>query len=369
MSAFGAFFQRVLAIASKEVLQLRRDKLTGGMIVGIPLIQILIFGYGINLDVRHIRAGVTDYANTSASRALVSQLEASQVVHFVQRAPDVLTLRRQLAAGEISAGLYIPPDFERRRIAADRPFAQLLIDGSEPGIEGALRALAGAPLTLRATEPTQPHRSIEVLTEYNPERRTAVQIVPALIGVILNMTMVIFTAIALVRERERGNLELLITTPVKSVELMIGKLAPYVVVGLIQTTIILGAGVLLFDVPVNGPLWQLYAGASLFIAATLSLGLVISTVAQTQFQAMQLGFFTMLPSILLSGFMFPLAGMPVLAQWLAQVLPLTHFNSIVRGVVLRGADLSDLGVPLLKLSTFLVVAVTIAALRFRKRLG
>lgn len=369
MSAVAAFFARVLAVASKEVRQLRRDRLTGGMIVGIPLIQILIFGYGINWDVRHIRAGVTDYANTSASRALVSELEASQVVHFVEHAPDVFTLRREMAAGHISAGLYIPPDFERRRLATDRPIAQLLIDGSEPGVEAALRALANAPLTLRAAQPTQPRRPIEVLTEYNPERRTAVQIVPALIGVILNMTMVIFTAIALVRERERGNLELLITTPVKPVELMIGKLAPYIVVGLIQTTIILVAGVWLFDVPVNGPLWQLYTGASLFIAATLALGLLISTMAQTQFQAMQLGFFTMLPSILLSGFMFPLAGMPRAAQWFAEILPLTHFNTLIRGVVLRGAELSDLRAPLLKLSAFLVVAVTIAALRFRKRLG
>jgi ABC-2 type transport system permease protein len=364
-----AFFERVFAIASKEVRQLRRDKLTGAMIVGIPLIQILIFGYGINFDVRHIRAGVTDYANTSASRSLVSQIQATQVVEFVRRAPDVLALRRMIAAGEISAGLYIPPDFERRRLTSDRPMAQLMIDGSEPGIEAALRALANMPLTLRAGDRTQPLRPLEVRTEYNPERRTAVQIVPALIGVILSMTMVIFTAIALVRERERGNLELLITTPVKSVELMIGKLAPYVVVGLVQTTLILAAGVLLFDVPVNGSLWQLYAGASLFIAATLAMGLVISTVAQTQFQAMQLGFFTLLPSILLSGFMFPLAGMPRPAQWLAQVLPLTHFNSVVRGVVLRGAHLADLGVPLLKLTAFLVVAVTIAALRFRKRLG
>ncbi|MEP7245996.1 MAG: ABC transporter permease [Gammaproteobacteria bacterium] len=369
MTAVGAFFARVYAVASKEVRQLSRDRLTGAMIVGIPLIQILIFGYGINFDVRHINAGVADYANTSASRALVSQLEASQVVHFVTRATDVLSLRRKMAAGEISAGLYIPPDFERRRLGSDRSMAQLLIDGSEPGVEGALRGLATIPLRVRAGDVSEPRRTLDVLTEYNPERRTAVQIVPALIGVILNMTMVIFTAIALVRERERGNLELLITTPVRSVELMIGKLAPYVVVGLVQTTIIIVAGVLLFDVPINGPVWQLYAGASLFIAASLALGLLISTLAQTQFQAMQLGFFTMLPSILLSGFMFPLAGMPTAARWLAQILPLTHFNSIVRGVVLRGAHLGDLGLPILKLSAFLVVAVTIAALRFRKRLG
>lgn len=369
MSAALAFLARVRAVAAKEILQLRRDRLTGGMIVGIPLIQILIFGYGINFDVRHIRAAVADDANTSVSRALVSQLQASQVVDFVERAPDVVALRRMLVAGDISAGLYIPKDFERRLIARDRPLAQLLIDGSEPGLEGALKALASMPVRVRAGDASQPPRPIEVLAEYNPERRTAVQIVPALIGVILSMTMVIFTAIALVRERERGNLELLITTPVKSVELMIGKLAPYVVVGLIQTTIIILTGVLLFDVPINGPVWQLYAGAGLFIAATLAMGLVISTVAQTQFQAMQLGFFTLLPSILLSGFMFPFEGMPRLCRWIAQVLPLTHFNSIVRGVVLRGADLTDLTPAVLKLTAFLVVAVTIAALRFHKRLG
>jgi ABC-2 type transport system permease protein len=274
-----------------------------------------------------------------------------------------------MSAGRISAGLYIPADFERRRLGHDRPTAQLLIDGSEPGVEGALRALAMAPLRVRAADTSQPQRPLEVLTEYNPERRTAVQIVPALIGVILFMTMVVFTAISLVRERERGNLELLITTPVKSVELMIGKLAPYVVVGLIQTTLILIMGTVLFDVPINGQIWQLYVGASLFIGATLSLGLVISTFAQTQFQAMQLGFFTMLPSILLSGFLFPFDGMPKPAQWIAQVLPLTHFNTVVRGVVLRGAELGDLAPALLKLTAFLVVAVTIAATRFRKRLG
>jgi ABC-2 type transport system permease protein len=339
------------------------------MIVGIPLLQILIFGYGINFDVRHLHAGYADFAQTSASRALLGDLEATQVVDFVRQASGPDELRRLIAGGKISAGLYIPPDFERRRIGNDRAVAQLFVDGSQPGIEGALRGLSNMPLRLRPADIAVPARTIEVLTEYNPERRTAVQIVPALIGVILTMTMVIFTAIALVRERERGNLELLITTPVKSAELMVGKLAPYVVVGLVQTTIVLVTGFFLFDVPVNGSLWQLYLGSSLFIAATLALGLMISTIAQTQFQAMQLGFFTMLPSILLSGFLFPFEGMPKAAQWLAQVLPLTHFNQVIRGVVLRGATLSDLGEPVLKLTAFLVAAVTLAALRFRKRLG
>jgi ABC-2 type transport system permease protein len=290
-------------------------------------------------------------------------------VDFVAVADDPRELRRLIGAGRISAGIYVPPDLERRRLDGDRPLAQLFVDGSEPGVEAAVRALANLPSRVRVTDPVRGVQPLEVLIEYNPERRTAVQIVPALVGVILTMTMVVFTAVALVRERERGNLELLITTPVRSVELMLGKLLPYVAVGLLQTSIVLAAGVFLFSVPINGSVLDLYAGAVLFIAATLSLGLLISTVAQTQFQAMQLGFFTMLPSILLSGFMFPFDGMPVAVQWLAQVLPLTHFNAIVRGIVLRGAPLADLVRPILKLAAFFLVAVTLAAMRFRKRLG
>lgn len=369
MKGMAAFVTRIGAIAGKEMRQLGRDRLTGGMVVGIPLMQILIFGYGINFDVRHMDAAVADHARTSGSRALIADMNATQVVRFVTVASGPEELRSLLAAGKISAGLYIPPDYERRRLERDRPAAQLLIDGSTPGIEGALRGLVNMPLPDRNGVRRTDARLFELRTEYNPERRTPVQIVPALIGVILSMTMVIFTAIALVRERERGNLELLITTPVRAIELMIGKLSPYVLVGLVQTTIILVTGVWLFDVPINGQVWELYVAASLFIAATLSLGLVISTVAQTQFQAMQMGFLTMLPSILLSGFMFPFEGMPYAAQLFAQILPLTHFNDIVRGVVLRGASLADLGAPLAKLSLVLAVFIGLAALRFRKRLG
>jgi ABC-2 type transport system permease protein len=370
MSWLASAYARMAAVAAKEFRQLSRDRLTGGMVIGIPLLQILIFGYGINLDVRNVSAGIVDEARTSGSRALAADMQASQVVRFVASADSVAELRALMAAGEIEVGLYVPADFERRRIEGTRPVAQLFIDGGTPGIEAAARSLANLPLPARTgLSSNEGAQALAVRVEYNPERRTAVQIVPALIGVILNMTMVIFTAIALVRERERGNLELLITTPVKSVELMIGKLVPYVLVGLIQTTVILTTGALLFDVPINGSLAQLYLGASLFIAATLALGLVISTLARTQFQAMQLGFFTMLPSILLSGFMFPFDGMPRAAQLLAQALPLTHFNEIVRGVVLRGARLPELGWPVAKLAIFLVTAMAVAALRFRKRLG
>jgi ABC-2 type transport system permease protein len=211
-------------------------------------------------------------------------------------------------------------------------------------------------------------RRIEIRTLYNPEKRTAVQIVPALIGVILTMTMVLFTSGAIVRERERGNLELLIATPLSSLELMVGKLLPYVVIGLIQTTIILIGGAWLFSVPVVGRLVDLYAAALVFIAATLGLGLFVSTLAQTQFQAFQLAFLTLLPSILLSGFMFPFEGMPEAAQWIAQVLPLTHFNVIIRGIMLRGADLPEAWLQLAKLAAFLTVMLMVAVVRFKKRL-
>jgi ABC-2 type transport system permease protein len=359
---------RIGAIALKEMLQLGRDRLSVGLIVGIPLMQILLFGYAINFDVRELRAAAVDEAGTSGSRALIGELQASGVVRFAAPSPGVADLQARLDRGEISVGIVIPADFERRALGSDRPVAQILVDGSEPMIDSVARSLAQTPLPARRGLATVAQVRFEVRTLYNPERRTAVQIVPALIGVILSMTMVIFTAVSIVRERERGNLELLITTPVRPWELMAGKLVPYVFIGLLQTTLILGVGAWLFDVPFAGNLADLYLAAALFIAATLTLGLVISTFASTQFQAFQLAFVTMLPSILLSGFMFPFDGMPPLARDIAQVLPLTHFNDLVRGIVLRGAPLRELGTPVLKLALFLGSGLAIATLRFRKRL-
>jgi ABC-2 type transport system permease protein len=359
---------RILAVATKEVRQLRRDRLTFGMIVGIPLMQMLLFGYAINFDVRGLDSAVVDEANTSLSRALIDDLAATGVVSPARHLSSVADLRRSLRAGEVAIGFYIPADFERRRLETNRPLAQILVDGSEPTIENLATGLSVMPLPSRAGLYAQPQRLFEVLTEYNPEKRTAVQIVPALIGVILSMTMMMFTAVSIVRERERGNLELLITTPATSFELMVGKLLPYVAIGLIQTTLVLWLGVALFEVPVNGSLVALYLAALLFIAATLALGLLISTIAQTQTQAFQMSFFLLLPSILLSGFVFPFDGMPRFAQWLAQALPLTHFNELIRGIVLRGSALVDLRVPAFKLLIFLAVALTAVTLRFRKRL-
>jgi ABC-2 type transport system permease protein len=359
---------RLLAIATKEVRQLRRDHLTFGMIVGIPLIQMLLFGYAINFDVRGLQAGVVDEARTSMSRALIADIEATGVVRIREYASSAPELRRLLQSGAVSIGVYIPPDFERRRLDRDRPLAQLLVDGSEPTIENIARAFTAMPLPSRSGMYATAVPLFEVRTEYNPEKRTAVQIVPALIGVILSMTMMMFTAVAIVRERERGNLELLITTPASSFELMLGKLLPYVFIGLIQTTLVLALGAVLFNVPVNGSLGALYLAALLFIAATLTLGLLASTLAQTQMQAFQMSFFVLLPSILLSGFVFPYEGMPIGARWIAQALPLTHFVELVRGIVLRGAGLADLQVPMYKLVAFTTLALAIVTLRFRKTL-
>jgi ABC-2 type transport system permease protein len=358
---------RIFAILSKEVLQLRRDRLTFGMIVGIPFIQIMLFGYAINTDVRHLRAGVADQANTQLSRRLVQDAQASQVLDFVIAVDTGEELKMLLDSGKIHIGLLIPPDFERRIMQSNRPAAQLLIDGTDPVILSTARGLVSM------TRPGHRHKEEAGLFEfrnyYNPERRSSVFIVPGLIGVILTMTMVLFTAVAIVRERERGNLEFLINTPVQSGELMIGKVLPYILIGLVQVSLILILGSLLFRVPINGALLDVYLAALAFITANLMLGLVISTLARTQFQAMQMTFFFFLPSILLSGFMFPFDGMPRAAQYIAEVLPLTHFVRLIRGIVLRGAELSQMTTDLYALFLFAGVTLLLAISRFKKRLG
>lgn len=364
--------RRALAIAHKEFLQLRRDRLTFGMIVGIPLVQILLFGYAINTDVRHLRAGVADEAATELSRRLIADVQATQVVDVFTEAATAAELVALLQRGRISVGVYIPPDFDRRAADGVRVPAQLLVDASDPTILGAARGLAELPLARRdfigapRSQPAVP--TFELRPYYNPERRSAVYSVPGLIGTILTATMVLFTSLAIVRERERGNLEFLITTPVRTVELMAGKVAPYVIIGLVQTTLILLVGVLLFQVPVRGRLVDLYAGATVFVAASLTLGLLISTLARTQFQAMQMAVFVFLPSLLLSGFMFPFDGMPRLAQLIGETLPLTHFLRIVRGILLRGASLWELHLEVYALLAFTAITSVIAVLRFHKRL-
>jgi ABC-2 type transport system permease protein len=357
--------QRIFAIVAKELRQLSRDRLTFGMIVGIPAMQLLLFGYAINMDVRHLSAGVADLSNTALSRQVVMDMAQTQVIDINHQAADVQELESLMRQGKIVVGIYIPPDYERRLQQTERSAMQLLVDGSDTVVQGAVLGIANSG----RTSPFNDRPPVmEIRNYYNPERRSPVNTVPGLIGVILTMTMTMFTAVAIVRERERGNLELLITTPVRSSELMLAKILPYVFIGLIQVTLVLVLGVLLFDIPLRGELIDVYWVCLLFIIANLALGLVFSTVAQTQFHAMQMTFFVLLPSILLSGFIFPFDGMPRAAQWIAEVLPMTHFMRLIRGVVLRGASLAELSSELVILGVFTLVAMTIAVLRFNKRL-
>jgi len=357
--------QRIFAIVMKELRQLSRDRLTFGMIVGIPAMQLVLFGYAINMDVRHLSAGVADLSQTAASRQLIMDMAQTQVIDFNYQAADVFELESLMRQGKIVAGFYIPPDFERRRLQPERSAIHLLVDGSDTVVQGAVARIAQSG---RVSPYNDRPPLMEIRNYYNPERRSPVNTVPGLIGVILTMTMTLFTAVAIVRERERGNLELLITTPVRSAELMLAKILPYVFIGLLQVSLVLVLGVLLFDVPLRGALIDVYRVCLVFIVANLALGLVISTVAQTQFQAMQMTFFFLLPSILLSGFMFPFDGMPRAAQWIAEILPMTHFMRLIRGVVLRGATLQELSTELAILGLFIVVAMTIAVARFNKTL-
>jgi ABC-2 type transport system permease protein len=365
--------RRLWAIVLKELRQMGRDRITLAMIVGIPVMQLVLFGYAINFTLRGLDAGISDQSNSAASRALVMDLLATGVVSPVATVNTPAELMAMIRRGEISVGIAVPPDFERRRLDG-REAVQILVDGSDTAVQGAAAQLAQTPLDssvpsarspVTSTPPTMP---ISVVSFYNPQRRSAINIVPGLIGVILTMTMVLFTGVAIVRERERGNMELLIATPLTSTELMIGKVLPFVGIGFVQTSVILALGMWLFTVPVRGSLLDVYLAAGLLILANLTLGLLISTRAQSQFQAMQMTFFVFLPSILLSGFMFPFAGMPKAVQWLAEVLPLTHFLRLIRGVMLRGASLWELWVDVLALAAFTVVMMAAAILRFRKRL-
>ncbi|GAB3033965.1 MULTISPECIES: ABC transporter permease [Oleiagrimonas] len=366
--------RRLWAIVLKELRQMRRDRITLAMILGIPIFQLILFGYAINLNLRGLDAGIVDQAHTSASRALVMDMLATGVIKATARADTPEQLMTLLRKGRISVGIVIPRDYERRR-AEGRAVAQILVDGSDTAVQSAARQLAQVPITddtlpdLRAPPTSTPREGrIRVVAFYNPERRSAVNIVPGLIGVILTMTMVLFTAIAIVRERERGNMELLIATPLTRSELMVGKVLPYVIIGLVQTCLILALGVWLFAVPVRGWLVDVFVAAILLIVANLALGLLISTKAKSQFQATQMMIFVFLPSILLSGFMFPFAGMPKVAQWIAEVLPLTHFLRLIRGVMLRGAGLWELWPDVLALVGFTAVMMTVAIAQFRKRL-
>lgn len=355
--------RRMGAIVLKELRQLRRDKLTFVMIAGVPLLELVLFGYAINMDVRGIEAAVLDQANTAQSREAIAEITSSQVIEVKYRLDNPQEIDRLLREGRISAALVVPNDFEARLQRRDRPPLQLVVDGSDQSVQASARQLAAYPLPGWSGA-----QGVEVVNFYNPERLAPLNTVPGLLGVILTMTMVLFTAVALVREREHGNLELLITTPVSPWELTIGKVLPFIGIGLIQVTVILVVGHWLFEVPVRGSILELYGASLLFIIASLALGVWLSTLASTQFQAMQMAFFTFLPQILLSGFMFPFAGMPKAAQWFAEFMPLTHYLRLSRGIMLREAGLQELWLEILILIVFCVALLGLAVARIHKRL-
>jgi len=380
-----ARMRRTLAVAHKELRQLLRDRPSMAMIVGIPALQLVLFGYAINLDVRHIPTAVLDRAHSALSRKLVGELEATQtfsVRRTVQSKREGIAL---IESSEVGAVLVIPADFDRRLLRGRGAEVSILADASDPTVASAI-ALAAQGYAAAMNEERWPLRRdhvaapraelirtrplrIEVLPFYNPERRTAVFIVPGLVGVILTMTMMLMTALATVRERERGTFEFLIATPVKPAEVMVGKILPYLLVGHIQVGLVLALGRLLFDVPIQGSLLDLGVGSLPFLGAMLAMGLLISSLSRTQFQAMQLSFFFFLPSMLLSGFMFPFDAMPEPARWIGSALPLTHFLRIVRGVLLKGASIQEMWGEVAAIVAFGAVVLALASLTFRKRLA
>lgn len=367
MSALG----RIGAVSRKEFLQLSRDRMSFGMIIMIPLVQLLLFGYAINSVVRNVPIAVVDLSGSAAARVITEQVRVSQVVDIVAHFDTPQEAEAAVIAGEVRAALIFPRDLARR-IASGDTVGQWLVDASDTMVSSALLSLRSMPLKLDAAAPAAAYTAspptFEVSLFFNPERRSAVNIVPGLTAIVLTMTMILFTALALVRERELGNMELLITTPIHPIELMVAKLVPYILVGLVQVAIILGLGRVVFDVPFLGGLGTLALATLAFIAASLTLGLLISTIARTQLQAMQLTIFILLPSILLSGFMFPYDAMPVAAQYIAEAFPATHFVRLVRGVVLRGAEAGQLADDMLWLGGFTLVMLLVATARFHKRL-
>ena len=362
---------RMGAIVAKEFKQLARDRVTFGMIVMIPLIQLTLFGYAINTMVRDIPVAIVDNSGSAAARAITEQVRVTQVVDIVGYYPSAAQAEEAIVAGEIRAALVFPENLTQRVVNGE-PLAQWLVDGSDTMVSSALLGLRTMPLHLGAGAPPGAYQArpptFEIALFFNPERRSEVNIVPGLTAIILTMTLVLFTSVALVRERERGNLELLITTPIRPLELMVAKLVPYIFVGLIQVTIILGLGRVVFNVPFQGQIMDLVAVTLPFIAASLALGLLFSTLAETQMQAMQMTFFIVMPSVLLSGFMFPFDAMPRAAQYIAEVLPATHYMRLIRGVFLRGAHASQLLPEIAWLLGFTVIMLAIATKRFRKTL-
>lgn len=371
-------FHRLWAIVLKEFIQMRRDRVTFAMMVGIPLMQLLLFGFAINSDPKHLSTAVRLADQGPFARTLVTALRNSGYFAIVREAATEEEARRLLQVGDVQFVVNIPESFSRDLLRGERPTVLIEADATDPAATGpavaAARSLAATVFDRDLPGPLARLRGnggpvdFQVHAHYNPENITQYNVVPGLMGVVLTMTMVVITALAITRERERGTMENLLATPVRPTEVMIGKIIPYIIVGYIQVTLILLAARFLFHVPMVGNLGLVYAVAFLFIAANLAVGITFSSLARNQLQAVQMAFFFFLPSILLSGFMFPFRGMPGWAQWIGSCLPNTHFLRIVRGILLKGNGVAEIAPEMWPLALFLVVAMTVGVKRYRQTL-
>lgn len=370
--------RRSWAVVVKEFIQLSRDRMTFGLMVAVPLIQLVLFGYAIDTNPRNLPTAVFARDTGTHVRSLLAAMEATGYFRIVHRADSAAEVDRLMLSGAIQFAVEIPADFGRDLARGSRPQLLVVADASDPVATGnalaALNTLADRALArdlrgpLASIDARPPPFELVVHRRYNPAGDTSLNIVPGLIGTILTLTMVIFTSLAVTREIERGTMESLLAMPIGPVEVMLGKIAPYVLVGAVQFGLILTAARLLFDVPVEGSTTLLVVLTTLFIVANLSVGYTFSTIARNQLQAMQMAVLFFLPSLLLSGFLFPFRGMPGWAQWLGEVFPLTHFVRVVRGIMLKGADVTDLSQEIAALAAFTVVAMAVAAARFRQTL-
>jgi ABC-2 type transport system permease protein len=368
------FWRKTWAMLVKEFIQLKRDRVSFAMIIMIPLIQLLLFGYAINTMPRNLPTAVLMQESSDLSRSILAALENTKyfkVTHLPRSEDEV---DRLLASGDVLFAIEMPANFERSVRRGDKPAMLVIADATDPVASGtALGALSEVLQTALVHDrdiPTSATMPFEIRTHarYNPAAVTQLNIVPGLVGTILTMTMLIFTALSVTREIERGTMENLLSMPITPFEIMLGKIIPYIFVGVVQATMIISIGVGLFGVPIFGSLMMLALLSTLFIATNLSIGYTFSTIAQNQLQAMQMSMMFFLPNILLSGFMFPFAGMPVWAQYIGETLPLTHFLRIVRSIMLKGSSLSDLRYDAIALFILMLVAMAIAVTRFRRTL-
>ncbi len=369
---------RFVAVLMKEFIQMRRDRVTFAMMIGVPLMQLVLFGYAINTDPRHMPTLLEMADDGPVARAVVASMKTSDYFDFIGTVTSRAEGDRALRDGTASFVLVIPPNFHHDVVRGLRPSLLISADASDPAAAGAaVAALSGivqtaidqtldGPLNFTAGAP--PPFSVTVHRKFNPEGETAIYVVPGLLGIILSMTMIMITAVAIVRENERGTMEALIATPARPLEVMLGKILPYVMVAYVQTLIFLVAAGLLFSIPFVGSAWAFFAAFNLFVLLNLALGFLVSTLVRSQMQAMQISFFLILPSVLLSGFMFPFAGMPGWAQVLGNAIPATHFLRITRKIMLKGAGLADIRGDIGALMIIMAVVVLVALRRYRQTL-